>query len=87
MHLTATDHDAVVALLDHMHKHVRIRLLGRLQAAVALRVGHGAGHHPVVVLHLDEELLEALMVVGAQSLVALIGHGVGGVHGVEAHAR
>ena len=86
MGLGAPDDDAVLPLFHHMDEHVRIHLLARTQAAVALDVGHGAGHHPVIVLDLDEELLEPLVVIGAQRLIALVGNGVGGVHGVEAHA-
>ena len=55
-------------------------------AAVALGVGHGAVHRQVVVLHVDEELLEILVVVGAVLLIDLVGGGIDGVEGVHAHA-
>ena len=84
--LCAPDDDAVIPLFHHMDEQVGILLLAGPQAAVALHVGHGAGDHQVVLLHVLQILLEPLMVVGTHGLIDLVGDGVGGVHGVEAHA-
>lgn len=85
MALGPADHDAVGAALHHMDVHIRVGLVVRGLAAVALGVGHSAVHRQVVVLHVDEELLEILVVVGAVLLIDLVGGGIDGVEGVHAH--
>ena len=84
--LGAPDDDTVVPLFHHMDEQVGILLLAGPQTAVALHVGHSAGDHQVILLHILQILLEPLMVVSAHSLIDLVGDGVGSVHGVEAHA-
>ncbi len=79
-------HDAVRLALHHVHEHVRVGLLGRAQAAVALDVGHGPVHHHVLLLDEAEVVLEPVVVVGAVRLVALVGDRVQGVEAVHAHA-
>ena len=69
-----------------MDVHIRVGLLVRRLGAVALGIGHGAVHRQVVVLHVDEELLEVLVIACAVLLVDLIGGGVHGVEGVHTHA-
>ena len=58
----------------------------RSEAAVALRIGHGAVGHEVALLEVLDVLPEALVVLGAPGLVGLVGHGVQRVDGVHAHA-
>src|SRR5699024_7603548 len=82
--LGTADHDAVFPLLHHVDVHIGVLLLAGTQAAVALHVGHGAGHHQVIVLDHDQELLEIVVVMGPQRLIALVCNRVSGVHGVKA---
>ena len=70
-------------LSDNAHEKIGICLFVGRQSAVALRVGHGAVHRQVLFLHHQQELVEALMVFGAQLLIHLEGdtvHGVDRVH-------
>ena len=84
--LGAADHHAVVSLFNHVHKEIRSFLLAGPQAAVAFDVGHGSGDHQVVVLHVDEELLKAFVVIRTVFLVDLVRDGIGRVHRIESHA-
>ena len=84
--LGAAHHNAVRAPLHHMHVHVGISLLAGGLGPVALGVRHGAVHGQVVVLHIGQELLEVLVIVGAVLLVDLVSGGEHGVEGVHAHA-
>ena len=84
--LGAAHHDAVGAPLHHAQVQVRVGLPAGGQAAVALEVGHGAVHGPVLLLHAQQERLEPLVVFGAQPGVHLEGGAVHGVHGVHADA-
>ena len=59
--------------------------MGR-QGTVALGVGHGAVNGQVVLGGILHELHKVLVIVGAVSLVALIGGGKQGVKGVHAYA-
>ena len=84
--LGAADHNAVGAALHHMNEHIGVGLIVGGLGAVTLGVGHGAVHGEVIVLHVGQELLEVLVIVGAVLLVDLIGGGEDGVKGVHAHA-
>ncbi len=76
--------NAVRRALNNVNEQVRISLLGRSQAAVALDVGHCAVNCKVFVLYTGQELDEILVILGAACLVDLIGGGIDGVHCVHA---
>ena len=82
----AAHHDAVRTAFHHVDVHIRVLLFGRRQGPVALGVRHGPVHGQVVVLHVNQELLEVLMVVGAVLLVHLKRAREHRVKGVHAHA-
>ena len=84
--LGAADNDTVVAALDDVEVHVRVRLLARCQAAVSLDVRHGAVGDDVVLLQELHVRAEAGVVVSALGLVDVVGGGVEGVDGVHADA-
>ena len=71
--LGAADHDAVGVALDDAHEQVRIVLLVRRLAAVALGVGHRAADHEVLALHVLDEVDEALVVLGVFRLIDVVG--------------
>ena len=84
--LGAADYDTVGAALHNTQEHIRIYLCMGRQGTVALGVGHGAVNGQVVLGGILHELHKVLMVVGAVSLVTLIGGGEQGVKGVHAYA-
>jgi len=84
--LGAAHDDAVVAPFDDVDVHVRVFLLRRRLAAIALRIGHRAVDDEVVVLDVLDVLREALVVVGAFGLVAVVGHRPHRVQGVHPYA-
>ena len=86
MSLSAGDVNAVRSALNNVQEQIRISLLGRSQRAVALDVGHSAVNSKVLVLYAGEELEEVLVVLGAASLVDLVGGGEYSVHSVHAYA-
>ena len=72
-----------------MHELIGVGLLmGSLVLGVtgALHVGLGAVADQILLLAVLDVLLEPLMILGAAGLVAVIGDGEQGVHGVGAHA-
>ena len=84
MRLCTGDVNAVRGALNNVQEQVRVGLLGRRKAAVALNVGHRAVNAPVVVLYIGPELDEILVVLGTASLVGLKGGGVNRVSGIHA---
>ena len=84
--LRAGNVNAVRGALNNVQEQIRVSLLGRSQRAVALNVGHSAVNCEVLVLNAGEELEEVLVVLGAASLVNLVGGGEYSVHSVHAYA-
>ena len=85
----AVDADAVDVSLDNMDElvgiglHMSALILG---VAGALHVGLGAVADQIVLLAVGDVLEQTAVVLGAAGLIAVIGDGVQGVHGVGAHA-
>jgi len=69
----AADHDAVVADLGDPEVGVGVRLLRRLETAIALGIGQGAGRCESLFFGHQDPLLQPLLVVGAELLVHLLG--------------
>ena len=81
--------DAVHIGLHHMDELVGVGLhMGALILGVAgtLHIGLGAVAHQVVLLAVGDVLEQAAVVLSAAGLVAVVGDGVQGVHGVGTHA-
>mmetsp|Transcript_4388 Transcript_4388/g.8538 ORF Transcript_4388/g.8538 Transcript_4388/m.8538 type:complete len:319 (+) Transcript_4388:191-1147(+) len=83
---TAENHAAVFLAPHNVHKEVWVILLRWCLVAVTLWVGHGAADHVVVLLHLHDELAEALVILRAKLLVDLEGRGPGGIDGIHPNA-
>ena len=84
--LSAGNVYAVSGALYNVQEQIRISLLGRSEGTVALNVGHSAVNCEVLILHAGQELEEVLVVLGAASLVDLVGGGEYSVHSVHAYA-
>ena len=82
--LGARDHHAARLLADDVHIGVRIVLLVRAQAAIALRVGHGDADGQIAVLYVFEIGTQARVVFAAVGLVETMGELPGGVQTVHA---
>ena len=86
VHLGAAHHDAVLAAFHHAQEHVGILLGVGREATVALGVGHGTVHSPVLFLPFFDEFHETPVVFGAVAGIDLVGSAEHGVEGVHAHA-
>ena len=84
--LSAGNVYAVSGALYNVQEQIRISLLGRSEGTVALNVGHSAVNCEILVLYAGQELEEVLVVLGAASLVDLVGGGEYSVHSVHAYA-
>ena len=84
--LEAADDDAVLPDLVHVDVAVPVGLLMGGNGAQTLDVRHGDGTAQVVVLHIAQEVHEALKVVGAQILVHVVGTGAQSGEGFGAGA-
>jgi hypothetical protein len=73
MRFGAPDDDPSVGALDHVDVEIRVFLLRRPQAAVALDVGDADGAPEIVRLIVTEILQEAVIIRGAEVVL----HGVG----------
>ena len=86
MSFCAADDDAVGAAFYDVEVQIGIFLCVGSQAAVALRVGHGAVNCKVLRLHPFHEGHEVVMIVSAVFLVDIIRRGEYGVESVHAYA-
>ena len=84
--LGATDIDAFGSTTHDMKEEVRIGLLRRRSAAIALHVGHRTANDHVCALHARQELLEPRVVVGPALLVQIVCHRVQRVERIHADA-
>ena len=73
--LIAADDDAVIPDLIHVDVAVLIGLLVGREGPQALDVGNGDGAAQVVLLHIVQEVHKALVVIGAQVMVHVVGAG------------
>ncbi|MPN08998.1 hypothetical protein SDC9_156286 [bioreactor metagenome] len=85
MRFRPTDNNTVFIFIHDMDKQIRICLLAWAQAAVTLRICHGAGNHQIVFLYIQKKLFKAFMVFCPHRLIHIIGNGIGRVHGVKSH--
>ena len=86
MEFCPPDDDPVVPAVDNMDILIRVRLIRGAFGPVTFRVCHGPHHHQVFILDIGQPLLESFKIVGSVLLVNLIGHRVGGIDPVVAHA-
>ncbi len=86
VHLGSADHNTVGMAFDDVDEEVGISLVGRGFGAVTFGVGHGSAQGEVFLLHVAQEGLEALVVLGAVGRVDGVGDGEEGVDGVHANA-
>jgi hypothetical protein len=72
VHLGSAQHDAVRPALHHVHEQIRILLLGRALASIALGIRHCPADDEVLALHVVNERFEARVIVGALGLVDVV---------------
>ena len=85
-HFGAADNDAVVPDFRYPDVGVKVFLLRRLFAAVALGIGQGAGHSQALALNHLDPVFQPFVVIGAELLVNVSGHRPHDIHAVPAAA-
>jgi len=84
--LGPSDYNTTFPFLHHAQKQIRVVLVARALAPVALGVGHSPITYQIIFLHIPQEIIKPSVIVGALFLINLISGAGQSVHGVHAHA-